>query len=209
MGLGSKMATALALVLALGAAPAVWAADPAPASYEQTIAGMTRQDGLLPVFVDAAGGRVLVQLPPAGADGVMTRVIHHTALRTGVGSAVTGLDRAQIGATNILAFRRLGGRVLAEFENPKYRAPNGSAEEQAAARDAFVGSTVWAGEVVATAPDGSVLVDLSGFLTRDAMGIATTLSGAEQGSLNLDGDLTMIDAAATRSFPKTWRWRRA
>ena len=202
MGVGSKTATALALVLALGSAPAVWAADPAPASYEQTISGMTRQDGLLPVFVDAAGGRVLVQLPAASSDGVMARVIHHTAMRTGVGSAVTGLDRAQIGATNILAFRRIGKRVLAEFENPKYRAPNGSADEQAAARDAFVSSTVWAGDIVATAPDGSVLVDLSGFLTRDAMGIATVLKGAGQGSLSPVADLTLVDAAATRSFPE-------
>ncbi|RZJ87969.1 MAG: DUF5117 domain-containing protein, partial [Brevundimonas sp.] len=202
MALDLKTATALALVLALTGTPAAWAADNAPASYEQTVAGMTRQDGLMPVFVDATGGRVLVQLPAASSDGVMARVIHHTAMRTGVGSAATGLDRAQIGAINILAFRRVGERVLAEFENPKYRAPNGSADEQAAARDAFVGSTVWAGDVVATAPDGSVLVDLSGFLTRDAMGIVQTLKGAGQGTLSPVADLTLVDAAATRSFPE-------
>ncbi|KQS56596.1 hypothetical protein ASG17_08655 [Brevundimonas sp. Leaf363] len=200
--MGLKTATALALVLSLTAVPAAWAADNAPAFYEQSVAGMTRQDGLMPVFVDAAGGRVLVQLPAAASDGVMARVIHHTAMRTGVGSAATGLDRAQIGATNILAFRRIGRRVLAEFENPKYRAANGSADEQAAARDAFVGSTVWAGDVVATAPDGSVLVDLSGFLTRDAMGIVQTLKGAGQGTLSPVADLTLVDAAATRSFPE-------
>ncbi|HEX8472328.1 MAG TPA: zinc-dependent metalloprotease [Brevundimonas sp.] len=199
-----RTATAMALVLALsgGMANAAWAADPEPKSYAQTIDGLSRQEGLLPVLVDQAGGKVLIQLPAPGADGVMTRVIHHTALRTGVGSAVTGLDRAQIGATNILAFRRIGKRIIAEFENPKYEAPNGSPEEQAAARDAFVGSTVWAGDVVATAPDGSVLVDLSGFLTRDAMGIVETLKATGQGSLKAMPDLTLVDPAATRDFPE-------
>ena len=204
MGLGfRKTATAMAVVLMLsGQAGYALAADPAPKSYEQTISGLVRQDGLLPIFVDQDGGRVLVQLPAAQADGVLARVIHHTALRTGVGSAVTGLDRAQIGATNILAFRRIGKRILAEFENPKYAAPNGSADEQAAARDAFVGSTVWAGDIVATAPDGSVLVDIGGFLTRDAMGIAETLKATGQGTLRPVVDLTLVDPAAAKAFPE-------
>ena len=145
---------------------------------------------------------MLVQLPAAGADGIMTRVIHHTALRTGVGSALTGLDRAQIGATRILAFRRIGNRVVAEFENPGYRADAGSVEEQAAARDAFLGSTVWAGAVVATAPDGAVLVDLAGFLTRDAHGIVETLKATGQGSLRPVADLSLVDPAAARAFPE-------
>lgn len=198
-----KTATALAVGLMLsGQAGYALAADTAPKTYEQTVSGLTRQDGLLPIFADQDGGRVLMQLPVAQADGVLAQVIHHTALRTGVGSAVTGLDRAQIGATNILAFRRIGKRIVAEFENPKYAAPNGSPDEQAAARDAFVGSTVWAGDILATAPDGSVLVDISGFLTRDAMGIAETLKAAGQGTLRPVADLTLVDPAAAKAFPE-------
>jgi hypothetical protein len=165
------------------------------------LAGTTKLDGLLPVFVDQTGGKVLIQLPAPGADGVMTRVIHHTALRTGVGSAVTGLDRAQIGATNILAFRRIGKRVIAEFENPKYEAPNGSAEEQAAARDAFVGSTVWAGDVVATAPDGSVLVDVR-LPDPRRHGHRRDPEGDGAGVAEGMSDLTLVDPAATRDFPE-------
>jgi len=203
MALGvMKTATAIALVLALsGGAAFASAADPEPKSWAETVAPMTRQDGLLQIFVDQAGGRVLVRLPAPAADGVMARVIHHTALRTGVGSAVTGLDRAQIGATNILAFRRIGKRVVAEFENPKYAAPAGSPEEQAAARDAFVGSTVWAGDVVAIDADGSVLIDIAGFLTRDAHGIVEGLKAAGQGTLRPVADLTLVDPAAARAFP--------
>lgn len=195
-------ATAIALALAMGGmAPVAAQAQSAPASYSQSIEGLTRQDGLLTLFTDAASGKILLQLPPAAEDGTLARVIHHTALRTGVGSAVTGLDRAQIGPTNILAFRRIGKRVLAEFENPRYRAPNGSVDEQAAARDAFVGSTVWAGDVVATGPDGSVLVDISGFITRDAHGIVQGLAQSGQGTLRPMADLTMVDASQAKAFP--------
>jgi hypothetical protein len=193
-------ATALALILALGA-PVAAQAQSAPASYASTIEGLARQDGLLPIFVDRGGGKVLMQLPAPAEDGVLARVIHHTALRTGVGSAVTGLDRAQIGPTNILAFRRIGRRVIAEFENPRYRATQGSPEEQAAARDAFVGSSVWSGEVIATAPDGAVLVDISSFVTRDAHGIVPSLARAGQGTLRPVADLTLVDPSQARAFP--------
>ncbi|MDP3403534.1 MAG: zinc-dependent metalloprotease [Brevundimonas sp.] len=196
-----RTATAIALVLALGGYGGTAAARTDPVSWSESVSGLTRQDGLLTLFPDADKGRVLLQLPPAASDGTLARVIHHTALRTGVGSAVTGLDRAQIGPTNILAFRRIGGRVLAEFENPRYRATAGSAEEQAAARDAFVGSTVWSGEIVSTAADGSVLVDISSFITRDAHGIVQGLARAGQGTLRPVSDLTMVDASAARSFP--------
>lgn len=196
-----RRATAIALALAMGSTAGIAQAQTPRAAYSESIAGLTRQDGLLTLFSDAGTGRVLIQLPPAGADGALARMIHHTALRTGVGSALTGLDRAQIGPTNILVFRRMGKRVLAEFENPRYRAPGGSFEEQAAARDAFVGSTVWAGEIVSTAPDGSVLVDISGFITRDAHGIVQGLAQAGQGTLRPMADLTLVDASAARAFP--------
>lgn len=197
-----RTTTAIALVLSFGlVSEPAWANEPAQRTWTEVTAPLARQDGLLPIHVDQPGGKVMLQLPPGGSDGVMARVIHHTALRTGVGSAQTGLDRAQIGATNILVFRRIGRRVIAEFENPRFAAPSGSQEEQAAARDAFVGSTIWSGEVIATAPDGSVLVDIAGFLTRDAMGIAERLKASGQGSLRPVADLTLVDPAQARSFP--------
>ncbi len=194
-------ATAIALVLAMGAIVPGMAAAQEPASYSQSIAGLTRQEGLLTLFADPASGKVLLQLPAAAEDGSLARVIHHTALRTGVGSALTGLDRAQIGPTNILVFRRIGKRIVAEFENPRYRATSGSVEEQAAARNAFVGSTVWAGDVVAATPDGGVLVDISSFVTRDAHGIVQGLARAGQGTLRAVPELSLIDPAQARAFP--------
>ena len=174
---------------------------PVPTAQAGPTIPATRLEGLFAVRPDSAGARILIELPPAGADGVMLRVIHHTSLRTGVGSAATGLDRAQIGPTHILAFRRLGDRVVAEYENPAYRAANGSVDEQAAARDAFLGSTVWAGKIEQATPDGGAIVDISGFLTWDAAGIADGLKRAGQGTFRPVPDLTLIDTGAARAFP--------
>ena len=154
-------AAVLAAVLSL-ASPALAAPDKAPAAS----AGAIRQDGLLPVYVDKAKGRILLSLPAPDADGVSGRYLYVTALRTGLGSALVGLDRARLGDTQILAFRRIGKKVVAEFENHRFRAQGAPADEQAAARDAFAVSTVWAGDVLETAPDGRILVDIASFLTR-------------------------------------------
>lgn len=193
-----KTATALALVLTCGVAPALALAPAAPpaASSVQAI------DGLFPLRVDPDRGTVLIQLPAPDAEGVMARVIHFTTLRTGVGSAVTGLDRAQIGPTHILVFRKVGDRVVAEYENPAYRASNGSVDEQAAARDAFLGSTVWSGPIDSRTSDGGVVVDIGKFLTWDATGIAAALKQAGQGTFKPVADLSLVEASAARAFPE-------
>lgn len=132
-------AALLAAVLAT-AHPAV-ARDPGSKPAEAT-AGLTRQDGLLPVYVDRDQGRILLALPPADASGVSGRFIYVTALKTGLGSALVGLDRARVNDTQILVFRRIGPKVVAEYENPRFVASGAPADEQAAARDAFAVSTV-------------------------------------------------------------------
>ena len=155
--LSTVSAAAMSMCLAL-APPAAAAPDkPPPAT-----AGALRQDGLLPVYVDKARGRILLSLPAPDAQGVSGRFLYVAALKTGLGSAPVGLDRARIGEAQILAFRRIGRKVVAEFENHKFRAAGAPDAEQAAAREAFSVSTVWAGEVVETAADGRILVRASG-----------------------------------------------
>ena len=144
---------ASAAVLAAAMSLAFPALAAAPDKPPAASAGATRHDGLLPVYVDKAKGRILLSLPAPDADGVSGRYLYVTALRTGLGSAPVGLDRARLGDTQVLAFRRIGRKVVAEFENHRFRAQGAPADEQAAARDAFAVSTVWAGEVLETAPD--------------------------------------------------------
>ncbi|MGJ3627205.1 hypothetical protein AB5I41_10185 [Sphingomonas sp. MMS24-JH45] len=93
------------------------------------LAGTSALAGLLPIAVDRDGGRVLVILPAPDAEGVSGRFLYTASLRTGIGAPETGLDHAQQGDTYVLAFRRIGRKVIAEYENPRFRATGGTAAD--------------------------------------------------------------------------------
>ena len=211
----SVAASLLTLAMLVGTLPVSAATTPkqkgAPASMQTATEVFKRTlaiNGLLPVHVDAHDGRILITLPAAQADGVSARFLYTTALRTGLGAAPTFLDRGRIGNTQIIAFRRYGNKVAAVFENPRFRAANSNG---VASRD-FVTSIVWMGDIAATLPDGGMVVDLSGFLTADTIGIAQSLdqsadtfgvgagTGAGKG-FALDAKLSAADAASVKLFP--------
>lgn len=75
------------------------------------------------------------------------------------------------------------------------------AAEQAAAREAFATSVVWAGKIEETLADGRLVVDLSSFLTRDVIGIADALKQAGEAGYKAVADLTLVDPAAVKVFP--------
>jgi Met-zincin/Domain of unknown function (DUF5117) len=197
LALSSASGAVLVTCLALSA-PAL----AAPARNAPAASVAARQDGLLPVQVDNAKGRILVSLPPADAEGVLGRYLYVTALKTGLGSAPVGLDRARIGDTQVLAFRRIGKKVVAEYENHRFRAEGAPAAEQVAAREAFSVSTVWAGDIVETTADGRVVIDLSSFLTRDSVGIADALKQAGEAGYKQVADLSLADTSAVKVFPE-------
>ena len=191
---------ALALGLAALALPLQAQAAPSAASAASAYAGTEKLDGLYPVHVDRKGGRILLSLPAAGADGVVARMLYATALRTGLGSAPIGLDRAQPGPAQILLVRRMGKRVAFELENPRFRAGAGTPAEQAAAANAFATSTLWLGDAI-DAPDGRLLVDIAPFLARDTRNVTAQLnSSGEKGWKLVDG-LSSADPNAVRAFP--------
>ena len=183
-------------------APAEAAADAKAKSASDPTSGLTRMEGLLPVYVDKAGGRILLSLPSPDADGLSGRFIYQTYLRAGLGSNPTGLDRSRPGDTQVLVFRRAGKKVLVEFENYAFRADAGGPDERAAVRESFSASTVWQTPIIAVAPDGRLLVDISGFLTRDALDIAKVLKDAKQGDFSLSADLGAVDTANVLALPE-------
>ena len=185
------------LVLAALPAPALALATP-----QETLQNTERLDGLLPVHVDRRGGRVLLSLPAPDAQGIAGRFIYVTALETGLGSASLGLDRALSRGSRLLVFRRIGRRIVAEIENPRFRATGASADEQAGVRRSFAYSTIWMGDIAAETADGRLLVDISTFLTRDDMNIAQTLREQENGDYRLVPELSVADTNFVRVFPR-------
>jgi hypothetical protein len=189
------LAAAFLSALLLSAAPSALAAAPAP------LEGTVAQSGLLPVHVDAKGGRILLSLPAPDRDGISGRYLYVTALKTGLGAAPVGLDRALSGGSKLIVFRRIGKKVAIEVENPRFRATNAPAPEQQAARDSFAYSTLWMGDAIDGA-DGRQLVDLSPFLALDTLGVAQALKGAGEKGFALSKDLTVADPASVRVFPE-------
>lgn len=182
----------------------------APAKTAQDVLQHTTAlEGLLPVHVDQRDGRILVTLPAAGADGISGRFLYATSLRTGLGSAPTFLDRGRVGRTQLIAFRRYGKKVAAIFENPRFRA----AGDGTAPSPDFATSIVWMGDIASTLPDGGIVVDISGFLAADTLGIAQSLDqsgdrfgtgGDAQGAgkgFALDAKLSAADASSVKVFP--------
>lgn len=171
------------------------------------------ETGLLPVRTEAAKGRILLTLPAPAEDGVALRVLYATAMRTGLGSAPLALDRGKIGNTQLLAFRRIAGKIAVQFENPRFRNTTGSADRQKAVASDFGISTVWLTDIAETLPDGRIVIDIAPFLAMDTLGIAASLN-AELDSLGvgaatslggkgfrLEDKLSLADPASVKVFP--------
>lgn len=184
------------LVLMSGAAPVM-----AQTGGAQPAATAAFQDGLFGVRLDREKGRVLVRLPAPGADGVLGRYLYQPGLSAGLGMDGVGLDRSGLGQTQIVAFQKVGNRVLARFENTRFSALGAGPDQQNAVVASFSPSIVWAADVTEVAADGSVTVDLTGFLERDAINAVGRLKRGKLGSFKLAPTLGYAELDQTLIFP--------
>ena len=191
-----------AILLLLSALPAT-AQPEKPATFASKTAGLERRPGLLNLYLDRKAGKVFLEVPPVkdGSDQVGS-YLYAEALKTGLGSNPVGLDRGQIGIFSIVNLRRVGGRLLIEQPNLRFRALSENPDEIRAVRESFATSVTWAGEIAAEDPDGRALVDITGFLVRDAHGVVGRLREAGQGSWQLDASRSVADLDNCLAFPE-------
>ena len=177
-------------------------APPSPPTIAKATAHLEARSGLLKVYLDHRKGKVWLEVPPAAdKDGVVASYIYQESIATGLGSNPVGLDRGQLGDTRIVTLRRVGGRVLVEQPNLKFRALSEDPVERQTVRESFATSILWAGEIAAQDPDGSALVDFTSFLVRDAHEIVARLKMAQQGSWSLDKERSVVDLENCKAFP--------
>ena len=193
----------VALVLTAGSLAGVHpaAADDLPPIAEKT-AGLKRLAGLRTCWIDTRGSKVYLELPPAGADGGLGEYLYIDAIRTGLGSNPVGLDRGQLGPARLVRLRRVADRVLIEQQNTQYRALSDDPAQQRAVRESFAFSVIGSAPLAALDDDGRMLIDLTGFLLRDAHGIARTLRDRGQGRFRLDRDRSVVLTDRCKAFPK-------
>lgn len=184
-----------ALILASLFAAGLVHADP----IGDAVKGLDKRAGLATLYADTANEKVLLELGRPDARGVYGEWIYQTWLRDGLGSTPVGLDRSQPGPTQLVKLFRVGKRVLFAYENTAFRAEDPAAAR--AVKQSFPDSVVFAADIKAENPDGSVLIDIGPFLTRDAAGVIPALKGADAGAYRLDANLSYPDAASARAFP--------
>ncbi len=165
-------------------------------------AGLEKRPGLLDTYFDRKTGKVWLLLPPADKTGVVGSYIYSEGILTGVGSNPVGLDRGQIGDTRLVTLRRVGGRLLVEEPNLRFRALSQDPAELTAVRESFATSVLWAGDVVETEPKGHEAVDFTSFLVRDAHNVAARIKQAGQGNWSFDPGRSAVDFANSLSFPE-------
>ena len=177
------------------------------------VAAPAGESGLVSVRTDPAEGRILLTLPRPAEDGIALRLLYSTALKTGLGSAPLVLDRGRTGNTQLLAFRRIGGKIAVQFENPRFRAGGGDSAQQKAVASDFGISTVWLTDIAETLGDGRLVIDIAPFLALDNLGIAASLNQDQDNfgigtsasiagkGFKLEDKLSLADPASVRLFP--------
>jgi Met-zincin/Domain of unknown function (DUF5117) len=188
------IALAVLCLAALGAPP-LRAQTPLPSIAEKT-RPMEKRDGFLPVYWEAATGKLWMEIPRTGEE-----LIYVVSLPAGLGSNDIGLDRGQIGGERLVRFERVGPRVLLVQPNQAYRASSQDPRERRAVEESFAQSVLWGFEVKAE-QDGRVLVDATDFVLRDAHGVVPALRRARQGDFRLEASRSALHLANTKAFPR-------
>ena len=159
-------------------------------------AGWQKIDGYIPIYWDAANGKMWMELTRFN-----TEMLYQTSLPAGIGSNPIGLDRGQLGGTYVVSFERIGPKVLMTQPNYRYRALSNDEAERRAVADSFARSVLWGFKVEASEGD-RVLVDATAFLLRDSHGVAERLRGSRQGTFRFDESRSTFYLPRTKGFPK-------
>jgi hypothetical protein len=173
-------------------------AAPPPArtpSIEERVTGMTKLDGYFPVYWEERTGNLYLEIPRLD-----TPVLYATGIAAGLGSNDLGLDRGQEGSGKIVAFERVGPRVLMVQGNENFRSSSANPAERRSVEDSFAKSVLW-GFTVAAESDGRVLVDATDFILRDGHGAAASF-GTGAAAYHVDRTRSAVYLPRTKAFRK-------
>ncbi|MEJ7911727.1 MAG: zinc-dependent metalloprotease [Chitinophagaceae bacterium] len=165
-----------------------------PAISEKT-KNFKSYQGFLNFHWDAGSGKVYIEISRLDSE-----ILYQTSLPAGLGSNDIGLDRGLLGNTSIVRFTRVGNKVLMIQPNYAFRAVTHDAAEKRAVEQSFAQSVLW-GFTVEAETGGSVLVDATAFLMRDAIQVTNRLSISKQGTYAIDASRSAMYLPQTKNFP--------
>lgn len=182
-----------ALILAGACAVAAPVAAQTRPPISQAVAGLQRQDGFVPIYVDENRGRLLLEIVAPGED-----VLYFVSVAQGIGSVELGIDRGGEGAERVVAFERRGGRVFVVERNLKYRSLRGGPSLAQGVDESFA-SSVLAVLPIEAEENGRLLVDATPLIVRDAFDLQGALRREKQGTYRLDPNRSAINPARTHA----------
>ncbi len=175
--------------------PLIASAQKLPGISEK-INNLKKYEGYFNFYLDENTGKTWLEI-----DKPDTEFLYVTSLPAGLGSNDIGLDRGRLGESRIVKFSRVGNKVLLIQPNYDYRAISDDAAERRAVEQAFAQSTI-AGFSVEAESNGSVLIDITDFLLRDAMNVSQTIKRMKQGNYAPDKSRSVMYLPNTRNFPQ-------
>ena len=167
-----------------------------PAQNPASLAGLTRMDGFVPIYLDSAGGRLLLEIPKLNED-----LLYFVGVGKGIGSVELGVDRGSSNVSAVIAFERAGSKVQVVQRNLKYRALSGNAALVQGMEESFASSVLAALPIVSD-QDGKLVVDAAPLLFRDAINIEGLLRRSNEGTYKLDRERSAIYTPKTKAFPR-------
>ena len=134
------------------------------------------------------------------ADQIDAEFLYVNSLAAGLGSNDIGLDRGQLGGTQVVKFIKAGNKLLLIQPNMEFRALSDNVKEVRAVEEAFAQSVLWGFELNdQTGPNYKI--DLVPFLMRDAHDVSGRLKKSKEGSYKLDKSKSALWLDRTKSFP--------
>ncbi len=165
-------------------------------SFSEELAKMDKYPGYFTFYWDNNTGKIFLEI-----DKMDVEFLYVNSLPAGLGSNDIGLDRSQLGGTQVVKFHRIGPKILLIRPNYSFRAISDSAAERKAVDDGFARSVIW-GFQVAEESGGRVYVDASNFFMRDAHNVIGSLGRRNQGNYRLDMSRSAFYLPNTKNFPK-------
>ncbi len=164
-------------------------------SIEDKTKNLKAYSGFIKFYWDESAGKIWLEINKLDSE-----ILYQTSLPAGLGSNDIGLDRGKLGATSIIKFTRIGNKILMVQPNYDYRAITNDAAEKRAVEQSFAQSTLW-GFTAEAETKGSVLIDATAFLMRDALQVSNQLQTFRQGSYAIDLSRSAIYLQSTKNFP--------
>lgn len=155
---------------------------------------MVPNPGYFDFYHDGNNGKIYLAIPRQPQ-----RFIFQTSLPWGLGSNDIGLDRGQLGQTQLASFHLRGERALLIAHNTQFRASSQNLAERSSVNEAFADSALYGFDIVA-ANQQKVLIDYTPYLLSDVHGVAERLKATEQGQYKAAPERSVIYPVRSKAF---------